>query len=229
MTKHKVKVPQREVLQDIRSGMDEDAIRKKYNLSVQGLQHLYEKLTQAGALKGLKPPPRKLNLLAVLADIRAGMSGPNLMKKYRLTQEMLRQVSKKLLDAEGNRSAINDRYTVIAEPTELISTREFVRHELSFDIPIYEANKPEILGVVRDVSEEGMSVAGIEAQVGDTKTLVVLGDEFGDFSPFEFRGSCRWYVADPDNGICLAGFAINEISETDSQELRKLIRVVLVT
>ena len=34
---------------------------------------------------------------------------------------------------------------------------------------------------MRDVSEEGVGVAGIEAKVGDLKTLVILGDEFGEF------------------------------------------------
>jgi uncharacterized protein (DUF433 family) len=230
MTTHKIRIPQKEVLQDIRSGMDERAIRKKYNLSAKGLERLYEKLTEAGVLGAhLKPPPRKLNLLAVLADIRAGMTGPELMKKYRLTQEMLRKVSRKLLEAEGARSATHEPDTLIAEPTNLVSTREFVRHELNFDIPVYESTRPDIHGVVRDVSEEGMSVAGIEASVGDAKTLVVLGDEFGDFSSFEFQGCCRWYVADSVEGTCLAGFAIERISENDSQELKKLIHVVLVT
>ncbi len=45
-----------------------------------------------------------------------------------------------------------------------------------------------------------MSVAGIEAKVGESKTLVVLEDEFGDFSSFEFRACCRWYVADSAEG-----------------------------
>jgi hypothetical protein len=230
MTVYKVKVSQKQVLHDIRSGMDETAIQKKYNLSVKGLKRLYEKLAEAGALvNGLKPPPRKLNLLAVLADIRAGMSASELMQKHQLSQKMLREVSKKLLEAEGTRSAVEETETLIAERTDLISTREFVRHELDFDLPIYESTRPEIHGVVRDVSEAGISMAGIEADVGDTKTLVVLGDELGEFSSFEFQGTCRWCYDDSDEGTSLAGFAIDKISEHDSQELRKLIRLVLVT
>jgi hypothetical protein len=230
MTVYKVKVSQKQVLHDIRSGMDETAIQKKYNLSVKGLKRLYEKLAEAGALvNGLKPPPRKLNLLAILADIRAGMSASELMQKYQLSQKMLREVSKKLLDAEGTRSAEDEPDTLIAERTDLISTREFVRHELDFDLPIYEATRPDIHGVVRDVSEAGISIAGIEANVGDTKTLVVLGDELGEFSAFEFQGSCRWFYADSAEGTSLAGFSIDKISEHDSHELRKLIRLVLVT
>ena len=51
-------------------------------------------------------------------------------------------------------------------------------------------------GFVRDISEEGVGVAGIEAKVGDLKTLVILGDEFGEFSSFEFEAYCRWCYAD---------------------------------
>jgi Mor family transcriptional regulator len=230
MTVHRVKVPQNEVLHDIRSGMDERAIRKKYNLSTKGLKRLYEKLAQAGALvNDTTPILRKLNLVAVLADVRAGMSGPELMAKYRLSQDMLREVSKKLLDAEGNRSARDEPETLIAEPADFVSTREFLRHDLTFELPVYDTARPDIHGSVRDVSEEGISVAGIEAKVGDIKTLVVLSDEFGDFESFEFRGRCRWFVADSEEGTCLAGFAIDEISEYDSHELQKLIQLVLLT
>jgi hypothetical protein len=79
---------------------------------------------------------------------------------------------------------------------------------------------------VRDISEEGVSVLGIEADVGDVRTLVILGDELGQFSSFEFEGFCRWRFADPDGETCLTGFAINKISENDYRQLRNLIRVV---
>jgi hypothetical protein len=56
--------------------------------------------------------------------------------------------------------------------------------------------------------------------------LVVLSDELGQFSSFGFQGCCLWAFTDPTDGICLAGFAMNKISETDAQELRKLIRLI---
>ena len=44
------KVSQKEIIQDMRAGMDDAAIRKKYNLSPKGLQTLYDKLIEAGLL-----------------------------------------------------------------------------------------------------------------------------------------------------------------------------------
>jgi hypothetical protein len=59
-------------------------------------------------------------------------------------------------------------------------------------------------------------------------TLVVLSDELGEFSSFEFEGYCRWSFVDPEDGTYLSGFAINEISENDLLELRKLVRLINV-
>ncbi len=105
---------------------------------------------------------------------------------------------------------------------------KFLRHEVDFEVPAYEAGHPEVQGIVRDISEEGVGVAGIDADVGEVKTLVVLGDELGEFSSFEFEGCCRWRFADPNGGRCLTAFAITTISEADFEELRKLVLLVTV-
>lgn len=226
MTQSKARLA--EILEDIRSGMDETAIRKKYNLSHKTLEDLYEKLIQSKLLEhDPRPLQRRLNIAAILADVRAGMSSSDLMNKYKLSQEMLRRVSRKILDARGKRSAGDGPETVIEERPEFLATREFVRYEVDFKLPVYDASRPETHGMVRDVSEEGLSVTGIEADVGDVKTLVILGDELGQFSPFEFEGYCRWRFADPADGTCLTGFAINKISENDLQQLQLLVRLVM--
>ncbi len=103
-----------------------------------------------------------------------------------------------------------------------------MRHEVDFEVLIYEASRPEIHGTVRDISEEGVGVAGIEANRGEVKTLVVLGDELGEFSSFEFEAYCRWRFAEAEIGTYLTGFAISKISENDLRQLRKLLRLIAV-
>ena len=223
------KLSPKEVLQDIRSGMDESAIRRKYSLSVKGLKNLYEKLIEAGLLgPNLEPVRRRLDIGGILADIREGMSDSDLMKKYELSAEMLRHVSKKLLDVRAKKPAEDGLATVIEEPPGLLATREFVRHEVDFELRVYETSRPEIDGLVRDISEEGVSVVGIEANLGDVKALVILGDELGEFSSFEFEGYCRWCFVDEARGSHVTGFAISKISENDMKELRKLVRLIAV-
>jgi len=125
----------KEIIQDILSGMDETTLRKKYQVSLKGLETLYQKLVAAGLL-GKEPQliPRKIDLLAVLADIRAGMSQPDLLKKYGISESVFRQLTKKLLAAQGIRLA-TDAETVIMEPVEFPASSELVRHEVDFDLP----------------------------------------------------------------------------------------------
>ncbi len=223
------KLSPREVLQDIRSGMDESAIRRKYSLSVKGLKNLYDKLIEAGFLgPNLEPVRRRLDIGAILADIRDGMSDSDLMKKFDLSAEMLRRASKKLLEVRAKKPAEDGLATLIEDPPGFLATREFVRHEVDFEIRVYETSRPEVDGLVRDISEEGVGVVGIDANLGDVKTLVILGDEFGEFSSFEFEGYCRWCFADEAQGTSVTGFAISKISEKDMQELRKLVRLIAV-
>jgi hypothetical protein len=55
---------------------------------------------------------------------------------------------------------------------------------------------------------------------------VVLADDLGQFSSFEFEGYCRWAFTDPVDRVCIAGFAIEKISMSDAQELQELVHVV---
>ncbi len=73
----------REVLNDLRSGMEDVDLMQKYNLSSRGLQSLFRKLTQAGIIREVSP--REL-----LRDIRAGYSPDRLMEKYKLSVSALR-------------------------------------------------------------------------------------------------------------------------------------------
>jgi len=222
-----IKLSRSEVLKDIRTGMDENALRLKYKLSINGLKMLYKKLIEAGVLQpDLSPVRRRLNLKEILSDITRGVSQADLMEKYDLSAEMLRKVSQKLLAARGIRTVADGPDTVIEECPDYIATRELVRHEVDFDLPVYEASRPDMHGMVQDVSEEGLGLAGIQANVGDVKTLVVMGDEFGEFSSFEFQGYCRWGFTDAEDGTSLTGFAISKISKSDLEELRKLVRLV---
>jgi hypothetical protein len=70
------------------------------------------------------------------------------------------------------------------------------------------------------------SVGELARKEPSRKTLVVMGDEFGEFSSFEFEGYCRWGFTDAEDGTSLTGFAISKISEKDMEELRKLVRLV---
>jgi PilZ domain len=76
MNKRRIKA--KEALADIRAGMDDVALMKKYSLSAEGLQSLFTQLGEAGIIK-------HLNAHEVIADLRSGISSDDLMEKYQLS------------------------------------------------------------------------------------------------------------------------------------------------
>ncbi len=79
----------RDVLNDLRSGMEDGDLMKKYNLSSLGLQSLFKKLTQAGLIREVSPKD-------LLRDISAGLSPDSLMEKHKLSPLALRRALRDL-------------------------------------------------------------------------------------------------------------------------------------
>lgn len=226
------RVSAREVLKDVRAGMDDARLMEKYRLSSTALHDLFQKLVEAGLLRREEagydlPNRRKLPAGTLIKDIRSGMSSAQLMEKYDLTERGLQRVCRELLAAralapEEFQPEISFQSTMVIRS----NIRELPRYHVDFDLPVYEARSPEIHGKVRDITEKGVGLMGIESEAYETKTLVILGDYFGEISPFEFRADCRWSQRRPPTGECFAGFRIVEISNDNLRELKKLIQLV---
>lgn len=187
------------VLRDLCSGMDDTALMEKHNLSYTELRALYGEM------------------------FHSGMFGQAVHQNFGRTSE-----PEKGKGANGSSRAGLKSSSSSAGARKLFSSSEkesrvFDRHGLDFVIPVYDIQFPEVHGRVRDINEEGLGVTGISAGIHDVKTLVVLGDEFGEVAPFEFEAVCKWVKRDVADGRSLAGFRITNISEYDLQELRKLI------
>jgi hypothetical protein len=87
----KIIIDAREVLLDIRSGIDDYALMKKYRLSAKGVQSLFDKLSKAGLIKQVSPKE-------MIRDIESGMSHDELMQKHKLSSGALERVLKDLQD-----------------------------------------------------------------------------------------------------------------------------------
>jgi hypothetical protein len=88
---------------------------------------------------------------------------------------------------------------------------------------VYEEKHPEVKGKLKDISETGVQVAGIQSEIGEIKTLVVPQDFFGEFASFSFDAKCRW-VKKVEDEEWLAGFEIVQITNSNNEELRFLIQ-----
>jgi uncharacterized protein (DUF433 family) len=118
----KKKIRAKTAVEDIRSGMNDAALMKKYELTPEGLQSLFDKLVSAGYLdlgelqertpflgtvaidmetvEKESPPERKrplINAQEMARDVRSGVTDADLMQKYRLSAKDLQRAFYKLM------------------------------------------------------------------------------------------------------------------------------------
>lgn len=227
-------VSAKEALKDIQAGMDEASLMKKYKLSRRGLESLYRELRRLGLMESPQQSPEnhpkvRIKIKEIVKDIRAGMTDTDLMRKYSLTSKSLQSILIKLLDLKAITRDMLVASTAVEEPILVAERiRELPRYYLDFEIPIYDPADPATQGRVRDVSDKGLGIIGLETAVDQIRQFVVLGDPFGVVSPFEVQAKCRWYKPEDAEGRHVSGFQIVSIGEQDSAQLRKLIELVSV-
>ncbi|MGO9569448.1 MAG: PilZ domain-containing protein [Desulfomonilaceae bacterium] len=211
----KKKIIEKEIIKHIVRGMSDSELTQKYNLSGDQLRSIFKQIANARA--------KRIQTLA--SDLRSGMTRSGLMKKYQLSSEALASSLNRLLKANAITSAEFDtfRYFDGEQRTERDSRGAPRNHPIPV-VTICEVGKPGTRYLVRDISENGVGITGITAQVDEMKSLAVVGDEFGEIAPFEFEAQCRWArQLEPDGGIC-AGFRITRISEQDVFRLREFVQ-----
>ena len=167
-------------------------------------------------------PKREIKAKDFVNDVRSGMSDSELRSKYNLSASGLQSAFKKLLEAKALRtSEVFGRVSLEDDTVAIASTRLLPRDELEFPVPIYlvEGTQPTVRGVIKDITEKGLKVSGIEAKVDDVVMFAIPSDKFSQVEPFAFRAKCRWV-----DGDGCAGFQITQISQRGSDELQKLIR-----
>lgn len=142
------KIPVSEALQDIKSGMDDAALMRKYRLSARGLQSLFRKLLEKGLLRppeiderpepekaapeaeaSSKEPPRqqpRRNPVELVRDIKAGMHDFDLMAKYNLSAKILQSIFDQLLESGLMDKAELDRRMPHFDKTVEIEGKEAV-------------------------------------------------------------------------------------------------------
>jgi hypothetical protein len=220
-----------EVIRDIRSRMSDMDLMKIHGLSEKGLAALFVEVERSRLLptpveEDTMPTKIVIHVPQIVNDIRSDIGRTELMRKYHLTPRALRRLSMKLVSSGA--LGWKDVYgNICSKVDELVpeKLRASKRHRLDFEAPIYEMKNPGVGGTIRDVNEHGIGVKGIKAEVGEAKTLVIGGDEFGEYASFALDAECRWVTRDP-TGEYLTGFEISNISIGSMGELQLLIEMV---
>lgn len=207
----------RQLQEDVRAGLSDEQLTEKYALSRGALEDLRKQMDRLGLLhrpleKDRLPAKIFIRVPEIVNDIRSGTTPKELMRNYRLSARGIRWVSMMLVSS-GAITWQEICENICSKIEELVpdKTRSQRRYPVDFAVPVYDIDRPERIGKLRDVSEAGMGIQGIRSEVGKTKTLVVSAEEFGEYSTFVLDVTCKWGTTAPD-GEFLAGFEIANMS-----------------
>ncbi|MBI5251098.1 MAG: PilZ domain-containing protein [Desulfomonile tiedjei] len=172
---------------------------------------------------------KRINGSEVLADIRVGMSESELRLKYQLSEKGIDRVFRKLVSTDAiSRLELCSKYPAYKSRQDCIKQRQAPRAELTVPLPLYDIGSGS-LGIVRDISTTGLRVAGIEAEVGEVKTLQLPVDLFIQADPLLICAKCAWVETRGNNKrYTVAGFQITDLSEADASVLECFINFLIL-
>ena len=173
---------------------------------------------------------RTIRAKDIMTDLRANMTDSEIMSKYSLSAKGLESIFDKLIEARVlTDKELRGRVPIFQDTVNLDNARCLPRSYLAFSLPIYDTDDLQVEGTVRDLSERGLQVAGIEARVNESKEFLVRADELQDIYPFVFTAECRWVTQSCETNEAIAGFEITEISKGSQEQVREILRALTLS
>ena len=170
---------------------------------------------------------RTLYIKRILADIRAGMGDVPIMEKYRLSPADLMAI---LLEfghlRTGESVGEEQKMRTLRKDVSDTEMRVLPRNYLTLSLSVHDAADHSISGVINDITENGLQIEGIPANVGEIRSFVISCDMFPGDPPIVFDAECRWIGQLEANKQFVAGFEITMISDEAAEQLLKLIRQI---
>jgi len=170
-------------------------------------------------------PKRQIPARPVVADIRAGMTNAQLMKRYRISSSMLEKIFKKLQSA--NMITARDLVGRMLSPRQGVghdSVRQGARCYTIMRLPITDLENLGADCYVKELTEKGLLILNLSTNVGEKKNFLIPASDFADVQPFSFEAECRWTRAQTDTERQAAGFEITRISDEGLQQLREFVQ-----
>jgi hypothetical protein len=173
---------------------------------------------------------RQINGRDILNDLRSGMADSELQVKYKIAKKALLNVFKKLVACKAiSHLELCERSPSYRETIDRVRGRKYPRADLAVRVPIYDIGSGA-LGVLRDISEKGLRVAGIQSSLGQAKTFQIPIDMFMQAEPLFLIAECKWVEMRGGNKkYPVAGFEIIDLPETDRNALQNFISVLLLS
>ena len=170
------------------------------------------------------PPKRSISAKDIVNDIRGGLADTELMEKYHLSSRGLQSLFRKFVEGKFvSRAELDVRTSLDQDTAEVTGVRRYRRRYPVLPATVHEPGNPETKGMLRDITERGVGITGIEASVDEIRTFVIRAGSLSGFEPFQLQAICRW-AKKGDDGKHTAGFEITSISRENLQGLRDLIQ-----
>jgi hypothetical protein len=170
---------------------------------------------------------KKIQVRAIVVDIRSGMTNDQLMAKYDLSARGLSSVYTKLVHAGAmHEDELKRRMPPGDDTADIDQMREVARCYPVVHIPIVDLTDLRNEGYVRDVTRKGIQLGGITAEPAEKKTFLIQPNSVSEVTPFTFEAECRWIRDDQPDGLIVSGFEISEISEAHLHQLQEMIHLV---
>ena len=84
-------------------------------------------------------------------------------------------------------------------------------------------------GILRDISEKGLRVAGIGANVGQAKTFQIPIDMFMQTDPLLIVAECKWVeIKGKTKRHPVAGFEIMDLSDRDRKSIKDFMGLLVL-
>ena len=120
---------------------------------------------------------------------------------------------------------LGERYPSHKEAIAGINLSRNRRVLLAFELIVYDVTTYSV-GLLRDISETGLRVAGINCNVGEQRTFQIPVDTIMKADPLLVVGECKWLkVRGKIMPYPIAGFEIIDISDDDRPVLKRFVEL----
>ncbi len=172
---------------------------------------------------------RQINGKNILSDLRSGMADRQLQVKYKLSSKSLESILSKLVKCGAvSHAELYEKSSSYRESVNHVQARKHPRAELDVYVPVYDIADSAV-GVLRDISENGLRLAGIKVQVGQAKTFQIPVDMFMEAQPLLIIAECKWVqIKKKSRHYAVAGFELIDLPDADRETLRDFINLLLL-
>ena len=149
------------------------------------------------------------------------------MSTYKLSRKGLQRLLKRLVnDSLISHEELYQKSDAYRSIADLLSARRSPRLYVPIALKVYR-NETGEKGFIRDISENGMRVAGVQAKAGEKVIFDIPMSDINGLNPLRFEALCRWTRLEGKNRkYPVGGFEITSISkqaEVQFSEIRDLV------